>query len=94
MSSSPEARAEVILAVDRRHERRVQALDDVVCDPVALLLAEQDGAREVVVLGKRLQHLLGRLGCPQHVGGRFLEQVEETRSFGENARESRPWPGL
>jgi hypothetical protein len=39
-----------VLAVDRGDERRVQALDDVVRDAVALLLAEQDRARQVGLL--------------------------------------------
>ena len=40
-----------VLAVDRRDERRVQPLDDVVRDAVALLLADDDVARELAVIG-------------------------------------------
>src|SRR5829696_6289684 len=47
-----------VLAVDRRDERLVEALDDVVGDPVAVLLADEDVARELVALGEPLEHLL------------------------------------
>ena len=45
MSSSAGGERVDVLAVDRRDERLVEALDDVVRDPVALLLADDDVAR-------------------------------------------------
>src|SRR4051812_682096 len=66
-----------VLAVDRRDEQLVEAADDVVCDPVALLLADKDVAREVGVLGVAAQHLVEQVGCAQDVARRLLEQVEE-----------------
>jgi hypothetical protein len=44
---------EDVLALDRRHERLVEALDDVVRDPVALLLADHDLAGELPWSGQR-----------------------------------------
>src|SRR5213595_2845072 len=49
---------EDIYAVDRRDERRVEALDDVVRDPVALLLADDDVTRQLAVIGPLVEHLL------------------------------------
>ena len=48
---------EDVLSLDRRHERVVEALDDVVRDPVALLLADHDLARELAVVGPAVEHL-------------------------------------
>src|SRR3954451_14907558 len=68
---------EDVLAVDRRDEGVVQALDHVVGDPVALLLADQDVAREVSALGIGAQHLVEQVGRPDSVRGGLLEEVEE-----------------
>ena len=46
-------------------------------DPVALLLADQDLARELVALGVLAQQLLEQLGGAQDVPARLLEEVEE-----------------
>src|SRR3954452_694006 len=67
---------EDVLAVDRGHEGLVEALDDVVRDPVALLLADDDVAHERGRVGPALEHLLEQLGAPDHVGRRGFEQVE------------------
>ena len=66
-----------VLAVDRRDERRVQPLVDVVGDPVALLLADHDVPREVGPVGVVGEHLVQQVGAADDVGGRLLEQVEE-----------------
>src|SRR5918999_2543825 len=66
-----------VLAVDRRHERLIQALDDVVGDPVALLLADHHLARELAAVRPVLEHALEQLGGADDVGSRLLEQVEE-----------------
>src|SRR5919106_390130 len=49
---------EDVLAVDRRDERRVQLVVDVVGDPVALLLADDDVTREVGAIGEVGEHLV------------------------------------
>src|SRR5918999_1043060 len=66
-----------VLAVDRRDERLVEPLDDVVRDPVAVLLADQDVARELAAVGVVAQHLLEQPGGAQDVAAGLLEQVEE-----------------
>src|SRR5215210_5408605 len=66
-----------VLAVDRRDERLVQPLDDVVGDPVAVLLADQDLARELVALRVRVQQLLEQRDRALDVPAGLLEQVEE-----------------
>src|SRR3954447_1319753 len=68
---------EDVLAVDRRHERLVQALDDVVRDPVALLLADQDVPGELGVVGPPGEHLVEQVRGPGDVAGLLLEEVEE-----------------
>ena len=45
-------------SVERRDEGRVEPLDDVVGDPVALLLGEQDLAGEPALVRPLLEHLL------------------------------------
>jgi hypothetical protein len=54
----------------------VQAVDDVVGDAVALLLAEQQVARELVALGPRGQQVAQEQRRSLDVAARFLEQVE------------------
>ena len=66
-----------VLAVDRRDERRVQPLVDVVGDPVALLLADDDVPREIRPVGVVGEHLIQQVGAAHDVGGRLLEEVEE-----------------
>jgi len=66
-----------VLAVDRRHERLVEALDDVVGDPVAVLLADQDVARQLITLGVLREQLLEQCRGPKDVPARLLEQIEE-----------------
>ena len=89
MSSSAEVSCEDVLAVDRRDERRVQPLDDVVGDPVAVLLADHDVAGEVGALGVLPEHLVEEVGGLDGVGGRLLEEVEELAVLGgEDLRES------
>ena len=66
-----------VLAVDRRDERRVQPLVDVVGDPVALLLADDDVARQVRPVGIVGEHLVEEVGAAHDVGRRLLEEIEE-----------------
>jgi hypothetical protein len=57
-------------------------------DPVAVLLADQDVARELAALGEVLQHLLEQARGVQDVAAGLLEQVEELPvTGGEDARE-------
>src|SRR5215217_444992 len=66
-----------VLAVDRGDERRVEALDDVVRDPVALLLAHEHVAAELAVVGPLVEHALEQRCRADDVVAGFLEQVEE-----------------
>src|SRR4051794_18743549 len=66
-----------VLAVDRSDERGVQPLDDVVRDAVALLLADDDVARQLALVGPAVEHPLQELGGADDVGARLLEEVEE-----------------
>ena len=68
---------EDVLAVDRRHERLVDPLDDVVRDPVAVLLADEDVADEIGLVRVVGQHLLEQPGRADDVARRLLEEVEE-----------------
>ena len=68
---------EDVLALDRRHERRVEALDDVVRDPVALLLADHDLAGELAVVGPAVEHALEDVAGLDDVAPGLLEQVKE-----------------
>ena len=77
MSSRSLMSLEDVLAVDRRDERRVQPLVDVVGDPVALLLADHDVAREVRPVGIVGEHLVEEVGAAHDVRRRLLEEVEE-----------------
>src|SRR5918911_723307 len=79
-----EARGERVdvLAVDRRDERLVEALDDVVRDPVALLLADDDVAGELTVVGPLLDHALEQPGRSYDVRAGLLEEVEELALLG------------
>ena len=77
MSSRSLTSSQDVLAVDRRDERRVQPLVDVVGDPVALLLADHDVARQVRAVGIVGEHLVEEVGAADDVRGRLLEQIEE-----------------
>ena len=57
-------------------------LDDVVGDPVALLLGEQDLAREPALVGPVLEHLLEQARGAQGVLPRLVEEVEEDAVLG------------
>ena len=50
---------------------------DVVGDPVALLLADHDVAREVRPVGVVGEHLVEEVGAAHDVRGGLLEEVEE-----------------
>src|SRR3954454_19610848 len=81
---------EDVLALDRRDERLVEALDDVVRDPVALLLADHDLAGELTVVGPAVEDVLEDLAGLHDVAARLLEQVEELALA---AREETGQPG-
>ncbi len=66
-----------VLAVERGDERRLHSLDDVVGDPVALLLGLEDVAREPTVVGPLVEHLLEQPCGAQGVFPRLDEEVEE-----------------
>src|SRR3954452_13756371 len=74
-----ERRGEIedVLALDRRDEGLVEALDDVVRDPVALLLADHDLAGQLAVIGPAIEDVLEDLARLDDVPPRLLEQVEE-----------------
>ena len=56
----------------------VEAVDDVVGDPVALLLAQQQIARERRTLGEIGEHVAQQQAGALDVAPRLLEQLEET----------------
>src|SRR5829696_2645431 len=66
-----------VLTVNRRDEHLIEPLDDVVRDPVAVLLADQDLPRELVALGVLLEQFLEQPGRAQDVPAGLLKQVEE-----------------
>ena len=72
-----------VLAVDRRDEGRVEPLDDVVGDPVALLLGLEDVAREAAARrascsSSRASSFAVRSGVLARLG----EEVEEDAVLG------------
>ena len=67
---------EDVLAINRRDERVVEAIDDVVRDPIALVLAVEDLLREVLVLGVVGEHRVEQIRGAHHVLARLLEQLE------------------
>ena len=79
-----------VLAVDRGHRRAVQPVDDVVRDPVALLLADQDLAAEPAGVGPLLQQPAQQLGGMQDVRARLVEEVEELAVLWERGSVG-PW---
>jgi hypothetical protein len=66
-----------VVAVDRRHERLVDAPDHLLGDVVAVLLADEDVPSQALALRESDQHLLQQLRRPDHVRRGALEQVEE-----------------
>ena len=72
-----------VLAVERRDEGRVEAPDDVVGDPVALLLGLEDlPVQALAAVGPPLEHLAQQLGRAQGVLPRLGEEVEEDSVLG------------
>src|SRR5689334_21356840 len=62
------------------HAALVQPVDDVVGDAVALLLALEDLAAEVLApVGEALEHVAQQIARALHVRARLLEKVVETR---------------
>jgi hypothetical protein len=71
-----------VLAVDGRHERRVEPLDDVVGDPVPLLLGLEDVPREAAVVGPPVEHVAQQFCGPQGVLTALGEEAEEDAVLG------------
>jgi hypothetical protein len=67
-----------VLAIDRRHECRVQPFDDVVGDPVPLLLRLQDLPRKPGVVGPGAHHFVKQLSGAHGVLAGLGEEVEES----------------
>src|SRR5437588_3788486 len=66
-----------VLTVDRRDEGLIEAPDDVVRDPVAVLLADEDVAGQLLApVRVRPQQLVEQVGRADDVPPRFLEEVE------------------
>src|SRR3954451_12479856 len=77
-----------VLAVDRRDEGLVEPPDDVVGDPVPVLLADEDVAGELAALGERDEHVLERARGAQDVAAGLLEEIEDLPvTRGEDAEE-------
>src|SRR4051812_30659516 len=77
-----------VLAVDRRDEGLVEPPDDVVGDPVPVLLADEDVAGELAALGERDEHVLEQARGAQDVAAGLLEEIEELPvTRGEDAGE-------
>src|SRR5829696_8156689 len=72
-----------VLAVDRRDEGRVEALDDFVGDFVALLLGLEDFEAEAAVVGPAAHHLVEQARRVEGVVARFAEEVEEGAVAGQ-----------
>src|SRR3954452_18318431 len=72
-----------VLAVDRGDEGRVESLDDVVGDPVPLLLGVEDLAREAAVVGPGAHHLVEQPCGLQRVLPGLDEEVEEGSVAGQ-----------
>ena len=70
----------------------VEPADDVVGDAVAVLLADEDVARQLAVLGIGPQHPLEQLGGAQDVAAGLLEQVEELLLLGDEDLGQRDGP--
>src|SRR5919204_1848823 len=81
-----------VFAVDWRDEGGVGPLDDVVRDPVTLLLGEQDLAREAALVGPLLEHLLQHAGGPEGVLAGLIEEIEED-PVARNEAGKRHWAG-
>ena len=77
-----------VLAVDRRDERLVEALDDVVRDPVALLLADDDVARELAVSGHSRTSRSSRPAARTMFAPASSNRSKNSRSFGAKSLDS------
>src|SRR5919199_456611 len=66
-----------VLPVERGDERLVEALDDVVRDAVALLLADDHLPPQLAVVRPLLEHALQQLGRQHDIAPRLLEEVIE-----------------
>src|SRR4051794_2616833 len=71
-----------VLAVEGRHERLVQPLDDVVRDAVALLLTDDHVTQHLPVIGPLQEHPLEQLRGTDGVVARLLEEIEELTFLG------------
>ena len=77
-----------VLALERRDERAVQPLEDLVRDEVGLVFDVLQLARALVEPVERLHHLVQQLAALANQRGLFAEQHEEvffTREQGEHA---------
>jgi hypothetical protein len=74
-----------VLAIDRRHKRRVQALDDVVRQRIALGFDLLDLQRGVPGRGIRRQHAFEQRGPGNDSVGQGDEVGEELFFFGNQA---------
>jgi len=81
MSSSAELSRRMSVAIDRRHEALVDALDQLVGELVSVLLAHKDVPGEDLTLGKAREHLVEQLGCAHRIRPCPLEQIEELAVF-------------
>src|SRR2546422_81517 len=71
----------------------VEPVDDVVGDPIALLLAEEQVAGELGALGEVGEHVAQQQARPLHVAARLLEKLEEDlvdSAFEERHRVAQP----
>jgi hypothetical protein len=68
----------------------VEAVDDVVGDALALLLAQEDVARQAGVLGVVRQELAQQQRGPLDVVPRLLDQLEQAGIVGAEAQRHRP----
>ena len=68
-----------VLAVERRHERAVDALDQCVSRLVGLVLGRPHPGRDILLVGGLGQHLREELGPDDEVLGRLGEEVVERR---------------
>ena len=85
---------EDVLAIDRRDERLVEAVDDVVDDPVALVLEVEDLRCQVLAFRVVGQELVEQLRGLEDVPAGLLEQFEADPDTGcEDLPEARNPPG-
>src|SRR5215208_1779146 len=75
-----------VLSIDRGHEGLIEALDDVVGDPVALLLGDEDLPGEPALLREVADHLQEEIRRPHDVPRGLLEEIEEFAFLGCDQR--------